>query len=85
MARTLFRRQLVFESSERIKPAYDYDRVNSKAFRTTLNRKYNSLARISHTTDGGKPILSAAGPAPRMFVAPKALSMSAIFWVSVGL
>src|SRR6266516_7657198 len=35
------------------------------------------LARISHTTVGlgrGKPILSAAGPAPRMFVAPKALS-----------
>ena len=46
------------------------------------------LARISHTTEDwaqGKPILSAAGPAPRMFVAPKALSMSAIFWISVGL
>ena len=34
------------------------------------------LARISHTTEDwapGKPILSDAGPAPRVFVAPKAL------------
>jgi len=35
-----------------------------------------TLARISHTTGDwapGKPILSDAGPAPRVFVAPKAL------------
>ena len=36
----------------------------------------DDLARISHTTEDwapGKPILSDAGPAPRVFVAPKAL------------
>ncbi len=46
------------------------------------------LARISHTTEDwapGKPILSDAGPAPRVFVAPKGAVMSAIFWISVGL
>ena len=41
-----------------------------------LHQGRRTLARISHTTEDwapGKPILSDAGPAPRVFVAPKAL------------
>src|SRR6185437_9798313 len=53
--------------------------VTHRTIINTLRRLANdpdALARISHTTGDwapGKPILSDAGPAPRVFVAPKAL------------